>query len=114
MGQSQEFTALVEPNYTSLPLTYVWEADGQLPITHTSGLTDTVSFIWDLPGTQTITVTASNLANSVSAIYQITITTPTYTTYLPLAQKAQSGGLSDSKGVNGSLPLNPGPLHRRK
>jgi YVTN family beta-propeller protein len=119
VGESQGFTAWVEPISTTLPLTYVWEADGQVPITHTNGLSDVVSFIWEAPGTQLITVTASNSFDSVSATYQITITMPSYTTYLPLAQKAKPGGLSmsqpnDITGVNDTFPLSPVWLHHRK
>jgi hypothetical protein len=87
VGENQEFTAWVEPISTTLPLTYVWEADGQVPITHTNGLTDTVNFIWDLPGTQLITVTVNNQASEVSATHIITITAPIYETYLPLVIK---------------------------
>ena len=81
------FTATVEPVSTTLPLTFVWESNGQVPITHTGGLTDTVDFTWEFPGTQVITVTASNLVGEVSANHIITITTPIYQTYLPLMIK---------------------------
>jgi len=119
VGQSQEFTASVEPDLTSLPLTYIWQADEQAPITHTGGLTDNVSFTWEITGTKLITVTASNEFGSVSANYTITITKPTYTTYLPLAQKALAGGLNLSQyngvdGINNNLTINPVRLLRRK
>ena len=68
------FTAAVEPITTTLPLTYTWQLGGQIPITHTGGLSDTNDFIWDMPGTQLITVTASNLYGSVSDTHPITIT----------------------------------------
>ncbi len=68
------FTATVEPLSTTLPLEYVWLANGQAPITHTGGLTDTVSFTWDMPGMQAITVTASNQVGSVFDTHAITIT----------------------------------------
>jgi N-acetylneuraminic acid mutarotase len=73
VGTPYTFTATVEPISTTLPLTYIWQTDGQQPITHTGGLTDTVSFIWDMPGIQPITVTASNPAGSVLASHEITI-----------------------------------------
>ena len=82
------FTATVEPISTSLPLTFIWQIDGQLPITHTSGLTDTINFSWDMPGTQLITVTASNPADTVSASHVITITAQLYDIYLPLVIKS--------------------------
>ncbi len=74
VGQSYPFTATVEPSTTSLPLTFTWLATDQLPITHTSGLTDTASFSWDTPGSLLITVTASNTFGEVSATHAITIT----------------------------------------
>ena len=74
MGESQSFTATVEPISTTLPLTYTWQASGLAPVTHTGGLTDTVSFTWEVPGTQVITVTASNQNGSVMDTHVITIT----------------------------------------
>jgi len=72
-GQSYTFTATVEPVSTTLPLAYAWQASGQLPITHTAGITDKVSLTWQLPGTQFIIVTASNVGGSVSDSHVITI-----------------------------------------
>jgi len=74
VGESYLFTATVEPITTTLPLTYIWQAQGQLPVTNTSGLTDTSNVIWDMPGIQLITVTASNIGGSVSETHLITIT----------------------------------------
>ncbi len=73
VGQSYTFTATVGPITTTLPLAYVWQASGQLPITHTAGITDEVSVTWQLPGMQIITVTASNVSGSVSDSHAITI-----------------------------------------
>ena len=102
VGESQEFTALVEPISTTLPLTYIWQVDGQVPITQTGGLTDTNSFIWDMPGTQIITITASNPAGEVYASHTITITTPIYDTYLPLVIKPVGAPL-------GTIPVTSSP-----
>jgi PKD repeat protein len=74
VGQAYTFTASTEPVSTTLPITYTWQADDHLPIIHTGGLTDTVSFTWDIPGTQIITVTTSNLSGSVIDTHVITIT----------------------------------------
>jgi PKD repeat protein len=72
-GESQSFTALVEPVTTTLPITYTWLADGQLPITHTGGLTDTAIFTWELPGVYTVTVQAANPFGVVSDAHTIDI-----------------------------------------
>ncbi len=78
------FTATVGPVSTTLPLTYTWQADGQVPIIHTGGLTDTVNWAWEIPGTYIITVTASNLAGEVADSHIITMTQPIYEIYLPV------------------------------
>lgn len=97
VGIPYTFTATVEPVSTTLPLTYVWQASGQLPITHTAGLSDTVGFAWELPGTYDITVSAANLAGSVSDSHVVTIAPSTYELYLPFVQKSgQSGQATDS------------------
>ena len=88
------FTAAVEPITTTLPLDYVWQASGQLPITHTGGLTDTVGWAWEMPGTQVITVTATNPFGSVSDSHVITIAAPLYEIYLPLVSKASEAPLT--------------------
>ncbi len=73
VSQAYTFTTSVEPITTTQPLTYTWLVDGQLPITHTSGLTDNTSYTWDTPGIQAITVIASNRFGSVSAGHEIII-----------------------------------------
>lgn len=73
------FSATVSPITTTQPITYLWEATGQLPVTHTQqALSDTLAFTWPAAqvGPQLITVTAANSAGSVSANYVITIVSP--------------------------------------
>jgi CSLREA domain-containing protein len=74
IGESYTFTATIEPFYSTLPVEYSWQARGQIPITHTGGLSDTVAYIWDSPGTQVITVTATNFGGMVIDTQTITIT----------------------------------------
>jgi hypothetical protein len=88
------FTATVVPITTTLPLTYTWQMDDQLPIVHTNGLTDMVNFTWSTPGTQVISVTASNPAGSVMDTHTIIINAPIYKIYLPLVSKASEAALS--------------------
>jgi hypothetical protein len=54
------FLANVQPVTTTLPVTYIWQATGQAPVTHTNTFRDEVSFTWSQPGTKTVTVTARN------------------------------------------------------
>jgi M6 family metalloprotease-like protein len=69
------FTASASPANATTPITYLWEADGQKPVTHSSGTTDTMSYHWQVLGTQTITVTASNPGSPVSSTRDIKIDT---------------------------------------
>ncbi len=86
-GSVIQFTANVEPISSTLPISYNWEASDHPPITETGGLTDTVGWAWETPGTYAITVTASNLAESVMDTHMITITESLYKVSLPLVFK---------------------------
>jgi hypothetical protein len=65
-------TATACPMTATLPITYVWQATGQSPVTHTGGLSDTTTFTWPTPGIQTITVTATNAGGAVTGTHFIT------------------------------------------
>ena len=67
------FTATVSPITTTLPVTYVWKATGQTTVTHTDGLSDTVSFTWSTEGQKVITVTATNAGNTVTATHVVNL-----------------------------------------
>ena len=75
-GIQYEFTAQVGPSDAATPVTYEWQATGQTGETNSGGLSDSVSFTWSTPGVKTISVTASNGVNSVSAELSITISMP--------------------------------------
>lgn len=81
------FAAAVTPITTTQPISYVWQAAAQVPVTHTNrGLSDTISFTWDLTGTQAVTVTAINVVGVVTDTHAIDIdeTTGTNSVYLPI------------------------------
>jgi hypothetical protein len=71
---SYTFTATGSPITATLPITYEWQATGQMQITHSDGITDTFVFSWEHPGTQVVTVTATNPLGSVSDTHVITVT----------------------------------------
>jgi len=64
------FTATVSPIMATTPITYIWQATGQLPVTHADSLryTDTVNFTWPIEaaGVKVITVTAANAGGAVT------------------------------------------------
>ena len=78
---SYTFTATVNPLTANRPITYVWQATGQSPVTSTGGLTDTVAFTWSVCGPQPITVTATNDWGAITGAHVITVQ---YSVYLPL------------------------------
>jgi CSLREA domain-containing protein len=87
------FTTTVSPISATLPINYMWQATGQAPVTHTSGLTDTFQTSWDEPGTQVITVTAENLYSIVAVTQTIAITETLNFMYLPVVLSNQGGGM---------------------
>jgi hypothetical protein len=77
IGQSYRFDADVGPLSTTLPLTYTWQATGQSDVTdiRVSALSHAVSYTWSTTGTQTVTLTARNAVDAVSATHQVYIST---------------------------------------
>ena len=76
VGVVNVFTATVVPTDVVQPITYTWQASGQMPITHTAGISDAVSYVWDDPGTQVITVTAMNILGSTTDQYTLLVFMP--------------------------------------
>lgn len=82
------FSAGVDPITTTTPITYVWEATGQSPVTTTADLTSAVTFNWSIDGEKIITVTAENMGGTVSNTHVIAIGNSTQVfVYLPLILK---------------------------
>lgn len=67
------FTAAVQPKDASLPVLYTWSATGQNMSQHTTGITDTISFVWDTLGVKTIILSANNIHGTSNASYSIFI-----------------------------------------
>jgi hypothetical protein len=82
---SYTFTATAGSITTTRPITYIWQATAQAPVTHSGGLSDTVAFTWNAPGLQAITVTAANPGGSLTASHFIVI--GGWRIYLPLVVK---------------------------
>jgi PKD repeat protein len=77
-GVSVTLTASTGPPTVTQPITYTWQATRQDPATHPGGgLSDTVSFTWNTPAPQVITVTAINQCGAVvSQTRAITVEPP--------------------------------------
>ena len=83
------FTATVSPISATLPITFYWQATGQLPVTDTDrGVTDTITFTWPsgTTGAQIIIATAANGGASATGTY-IAIIAPKKV-YLPVVIKS--------------------------
>jgi len=52
------FVATIQ--FSTIPITYIWEATEQSLITHTGGISDIISFSWDTHGSKIITLTVQN------------------------------------------------------
>jgi hypothetical protein len=73
VSSTYTFTATTTPLAATTPITYVWHATGQPPVTNTASLSDVATFAWSTPELQFITVTATNLAGTVTETRAITI-----------------------------------------
>jgi len=90
VGQAYNFEAATLPVTVTLPLTYVWTATGQAPITVSAGLSDTQSFTWSGIGVKELMVSVSNAAGVVTAADTITIAPPNAAgkdAFLPLVRR---------------------------
>lgn len=72
-GESYTFAATASPITVTLPITYAWQATDQPPVVKIGGLVSTSPFTWTTIGTQTITVTATNLHTTTSQTHTIVI-----------------------------------------
>ena len=82
-GESLAFSAAILPLEASQPITYLWQASGLLPITHTNGLSDTASFAWQTAGPQTVTLSAWNNTYIVTDTHTLLISPQSYLLHLP-------------------------------
>ena len=103
-GITYTFTAATSPLTVTQPITYLWQASGQSPVTNTSGLSDTVAFAWPLSGTQLVTVTADNGVGLVTDTHTITISRPSPTSV------AISGALTGTIGITYTFMATINPL----
>ncbi len=105
-GVTYSFTATSSPLKATQPITYVWQASGQTPVTSTGGLSNTLAFVWTTPGTQIITVTAQNMATVVTDTHIITISL----SVSPLTDVAISGPITGTTDVAYSFTATSSPL----
>lgn len=83
------FIAIAIPLTATTPVTYLWQATDQSPVTHSGQwVTDAVSFIWPISGTKNITVTATNIAGTVMATRSIEVR-KIWKVFLPAVLKSE-------------------------
>jgi hypothetical protein len=83
------FNAVVSPITATQPITYIWQATTQSPVTHTGGPNDSVTFSWNITGPKTIAVTATNAFDTVTDTYEIQVIQG-HKVYLPLVLRSHS------------------------
>ncbi len=76
IGTEQDFMATVDPGGATQPITFTWWASAQMPQMNTGGLSDTVTYVWTVPGMHSIRVTAENAAGIAAGTHQITVYRP--------------------------------------
>src|SRR4030042_1069713 len=76
IGERTPFTATINPEDATTPITFTWEATGLPPVQHVGDTTDDIEFIWDEPGTKVVTVTASNAGGTLVDTQFIDIVSP--------------------------------------
>lgn len=84
VGEPAVFTANLLPSNTSKPLTYTWSANNQTTITHTSGASDSTTFVWQKSGSFSVRVKASNAVGAVSGEKLIEVVDTAKKIFLPL------------------------------
>ncbi len=103
VGQALTYTAKALPASVLQPITFTWQASGQEPITQTGGTTRSVQYTWAEPGTQVITVTATNPGGSLSEVITVDVIQPLTGTVL-------SGPELGMVGVTATLTAAVAPL----
>jgi hypothetical protein len=84
INQSLPFTAVVTTLETTLPVTFTWSVDNQIVLTHTTGLTDTISINFDASGVHHVRVEASNRGGSVTEEWAVMVYRRTFLPYIVL------------------------------
>lgn len=70
---AETYSVVLAPMEATQPITYVWQASGLDPITHTGGLSDTADLTWNIVGSKIITVVAINAAGRLEDTYPIDV-----------------------------------------
>ena len=87
VGRDYLFTAMTGPGFTSVPLTYTWQATDLTTLEVVGGISDTRTLRWQRPGLKGVKVTVANSAGRVSTtqyLYIYPSTGQIRTMYMPL------------------------------
>ena len=73
VGVPHDFVAAVQPLTVTTPLTYHWQLSAQPDVSHRNALTDVLTAVWPVPGSQTMTVTVNNGSGLITATHAVTV-----------------------------------------
>lgn len=114
-GETYTFTAVVTPSTITDPITYTWLVDAAPPLTQTNGTAVAAPFGWPIPGTYTLTITATHGFNAVTDTHTIVITDTPITDLAvigvpqlltpPLIQPQQPVSFSVTIANEGNIPI---------
>jgi hypothetical protein len=102
------FLGTVSPPTATLPITYSWEAVGQVPVVRSGGgVTDAIEFAWGVTGTKLVTVTVTNDCVGTQLDFHSIALGPRKSLYLPFVMRAY---FNDPHEPNDSIDEAHGPL----
>ena len=88
IGLACSFSATVDPNTATVPITYTWQASEQSGAVHqTTATIDYFYATWSVASTQYVTVTAQNAFGDATASHTFEVKSFDYAVYLPLVLK---------------------------
>ncbi|MDM8527445.1 right-handed parallel beta-helix repeat-containing protein [Anaerolineales bacterium HSG24] len=95
--QTHSFTATLDGQAATEPVTYTWEAtDKDQPIVQSGGLTSTHPFTWDLPGIKVVTLTAESPWGTEVTTREVNISLPVYPPISIVIEGVEQGNVDNS------------------
>lgn len=87
VGEPVTFTISLLPTNSGQPVTYLWFASHQTPITQTGGSSDQATFVWQQSGSMMLSVQASNAVGTVWGEKIVEVIDIPKQVYLPVIER---------------------------